>query len=114
MELTCLKRILPLFVSKTYYYGKKFTWSRDERSSLHAQGSKQIWFRFKGCIVFRALSAKFGLKIEGKLCFEKFSVATKFSSFYTAIASKLVERLSENVNKFGENFVSSFYRNKCV
>ena len=72
------------------------------------------WPRFKGCIVFRALSAYFGLKIDGKLYFEKFSVATKFNSFYTAIASKLIERLSKNVNKFGDNFDSGFYRIKCV
>ena len=55
-----------------------------------------------------------GLKIDSELCLEKVSVAEKFNSFYTTVVSKLVERLSESVNKFGESFVNSFYRNKGV
>ena len=41
-------------------------------------------------------------------------MAEKFNSFYTTVASKLVERLPESVNKFVKSFVNSFYRNKGV
>ena len=45
------------------------------------------------------------LKIDDRLCFEKVSVAEKFNLFYTTVASKLVERLPESVNKFGKRFI---------
>ena len=55
-----------------------------------------------------------GLKIDGELCFEKIYVAEKFNSFYTTVASKLVERLPESVNKFGKSSVKIFYHNRGV
>ena len=41
-------------------------------------------------------------------------MAEKFNSSYTTVASKLVERLPESVNKFGKSFVNSFNRDKGV
>ena len=62
----------------------------------------------------KASSGNIGLKIDDELSFDKLKVAEKFNSFYTTVASKLVEKLPQSFNKFGKNFVESFYRNKCV
>ena len=62
----------------------------------------------------KASSGNIGFKIVGESSFDKLKVAEKFNSFYTTFASKLVEKLPQSFNKFGKNFVESFYRNKCV
>ena len=62
----------------------------------------------------KASSGNIGLKIDGELSFDKLKVAEKYNSFYTTVASKLVEKLPQSFNKFGKNFVESFYRNKGV
>ena len=62
----------------------------------------------------KASSGKFGLKIDGKLSFDKLKVAKKFNSFFITAASKLVEKLPQSFNKFRKNFVESFYRSKDV
>ena len=62
----------------------------------------------------KASSGNIGLKIDGELSFDKLKVAEKFNSFYTTVASKLVEKLPQSFNKFGKNFVESFYCNKGV
>ena len=59
-------------------------------------------------------ASNIGLKIDGEVCCDKLSVAEKFNSFYTTVASKLVAKLLERVNKFGKRFVQSFYLNKGV
>ena len=62
----------------------------------------------------KASSGNIGLKIDCELFFDKLKVAEKFNSFYTTVASKLVEKLPQSFNKFGKNFVESFYCNKGV
>ena len=54
-------------------------------------------------------SINIGLNIDDKVCFEKGVAAAKFNSFYTTVASKLVEKLPKSVNKFGKQFVETFY-----
>ena len=49
-----------------------------------------------------------------KVCFEEGAVAEKFNSFFTAVASKLVEKLPKCVTKFGRQFVQTFYQRKGV
>ena len=59
-------------------------------------------------------SGNIGLKIDGELSFDKLKVDEKFNSFYTTVASKLVEKLPQSFNKFGKIFLESLYRNKGV
>ena len=61
----------------------------------------------------KASSVNIGLNIGGEVCFEKGAVAEKFNSFYTTVASKLVEELTKSVNKFGRQFVKE-YQHKSV
>ena len=42
-------------------------------------------------------SGNIGLKIDGEFSFNKLQVAEKFNSFYTTVASKLVERLPQGL-----------------
>ena len=60
----------------------------------------------------KASSGNIGLKIDGELSFDKLKVAKIFNSFYTTVASNLVEKLPQSFNKFEKMFVESFYRNK--
>ena len=60
------------------------------------------------------IDPRIGLNIGGEVCFEKGAVAEKFNSFYTTVASKLVEKLQKCVNKFGRQFVQTFYQRKGV
>ena len=59
-------------------------------------------------------ASNIGLKIDGEVCFDKLPVAEKFNSFYTTVASKLVAKLPERVNKFGKRFVQSFFTSTKV
>jgi hypothetical protein len=59
-------------------------------------------------------SSNICLKINDNICFEKKLIAETFNSFYTTVACKLVEKLPKCVEKFGCNFVSSFYSSKGV
>ena len=62
----------------------------------------------------KASSVNIGLNSGGEVCFEKGTVAEIFYSFYTTMASKLVEKLPKSVNKFGRQFVETFYQHKGV
>ena len=53
----------------------------------------------------KASSVSIGLNSDGERCFDKCVVAEKFNSFYTTVASKLVEKLPKSENKFGKQFV---------
>ena len=53
----------------------------------------------------KASSGSIGLKLYGELSFDKLKVAENFNSFYTTVASKLVEKLPQSFNKFRKNFV---------
>ena len=59
-------------------------------------------------------ASKIGLRIDGDVCFDNLSVAEKFNSFYTNVASKLVEKLPFCQNVFGRNFVLNYYASKGV
>lgn len=98
-----------IFNAKRDYFKDKLENDKD---------SKSLWRSLKDLGMpskkGKGSASNIGLKIDGELCFDKFTVAEKFNSFYTTVASKLVERLPESVNKFGKSFVNSFYRNKGV
>lgn len=49
-----------------------------------------------------------------EVCFEKETVSEKFNTFYTTVASKLVEHLPQCLNNFGRKFVFDFYSRKGV
>ena len=55
-----------------------------------------------------------GLKIDDKVSFDRRIIAEKFNSFYTTVASKLVQKLPKGLNQFGKQFVENFYRLKGV
>ena len=80
--------------------------------------SKSLWQSLKDLGMpskkGKASSGNIDLKIDGELSFYKLKVAEKFNSFYTTVASKLVEKLPQSLNKFGKNFVESFNRHKSV
>ena len=54
------------------------------------------------------------LNIEGEICFDKLTVAEKFNSFYTTVASKLVEKFHRRVSKFGKKIVAYFIVRKVL
>ena len=82
------------------------------------KNSKWLWQSLKDLRMRskkgKASSGNNGLKIDGELSFDKLKVAEKFKSFYTAVASKLVEKPPQSFNKFWKNFVESCYRSKGV
>ena len=54
------------------------------------------------------------MSIDDSICFDKLKVAEKFNSFYTTVASKLVEKLPNCIATFGKSFVFNFYCSKGV
>lgn len=48
------------------------------------------------------------LKINEQVTFDKTCISEAFNSFYTTVASKLVEKTSAHVDKFGKDFVNKF------
>ena len=59
-------------------------------------------------------SSSIALKIDDKVSFDRRTIAEKFNSFYTTVASKLVQKLPKDLNQFGKQFVENFYRLKGV
>ena len=59
-------------------------------------------------------SSNIGLKIDDEICFDKLKIAEKFNTFYTTVASKLVEKLPPCIISFGASFVHNFYSSKGV
>lgn len=79
--------------------------------------SKNIWKNLKilGMPTKKSSSSgNIGLAINDEICFDRLSVAEKFNSFYTSVASKLVEKLPKCLNKFGSSFVFNYYSSKGV
>ena len=79
--------------------------------------SKSVWQTLKKLGLPSKKSqpaSNIGLKIGDNLCFEKLNVAEKFNSFYTTVASKLVEKLPFSSNIFGESSVFNFYSSMGV
>lgn len=60
----------------------------------------------------KATASSIGLNFEGEICFDKQKVAEQFNSFYTTVASKLVDKLPKRFGRFGKKFVHQFYRSK--
>ena len=54
-------------------------------------------------------SSSIGLKIDDKVSFDGPTIAEKFNSFYTIVASRLFQKLPKGVNQFGKQFVEIFY-----
>ena len=61
-------------------------------------------------------SSNIDLKFDGsdEICFDRPKVSESFNSFYTTVASKLVDKLPKSLNRFGRNFVFRFYSEKGV
>ena len=57
-----------------------------------------------------------GLKLDDSddICFDKQTIFEKFNIFYTTVASKLVEKLTKSLYRYGRNFVFNFYTQKGV
>ena len=94
---------------RTFFQSKLETSNKDSKSLWHSL--KELGMPSKKG---KASSLNIGLNIGGEECFEKCAVAEKFNSFYTTVASKLVEKLPKSVNKFGRQFVRTFYQRKGV
>ena len=91
------------------YNAKKFFRSKLETSNLNSlwRSPKDLGMPSKKG---KASSINIGLNIGGEVCFEKGAVAEKFNSFFTTVASKLVEKLPKSLIKFGRQFVQTFYQ----
>ena len=59
-------------------------------------------------------SSSIGLKIDDKVSFDGRTISEIFTSFYTTVASRLVQKWPKRVNQFGKQFVEFFYRIKGV
>ena len=86
-----------IFNAKRNYFKDKLI--SDKNSKSLWQSLKDLGMPFKKD---KASSGNIGLKIDGKLSFDKLKVAEKFNSFYTTVASKLVEKLPHSFHKFGK------------
>ena len=62
----------------------------------------------------KSKSGKAGLIIKNEMCFDKRLIACHFNHYFTTIAASLVSKLPGVSDKFGINFVNSFYRSKNV
>jgi len=62
----------------------------------------------------KSKSSNIGLNIDGIVSFDKSAVATKFNTFFTTIASTLVNNLPTPIGNFGKQHIIDFYRNKGV
>ena len=62
----------------------------------------------------RSTEPNVGLSTEGGIEFDSNKVATIFNNFFTSIASKLVSSLPPKLDQYGEDFVSTFYRERGV
>lgn len=98
-----------------------YTAKRDyfkEKVENENHDSKSLWNSLKELGMpskkSKATASAIGLKIDDKVCFDRRIVAEKFNSFYTTVASKLVQKLPKGMNKFGKHFVEKFYRLKGV
>ena len=54
-------------------------------------------------------SKSIGLKINEEIWFDTLKVAEKFNSFFSTIASSLVEKLPNCSGKFGKSYVKDYY-----
>jgi hypothetical protein len=79
--------------------------------------SKSLWNILKGLGLPSKKSnesSKIVLNIDGEITFDKLKVSEKFNSFYTTVASKLVDKLPSSLKKFSKSFVFNFYSSKGV
>ena len=62
----------------------------------------------------KSKSSNIGLNIEGIVSFDKSAVATKFNTFFTTIATTLVNNLPAPIGNFGKQDIINLYSNKGV
>ena len=62
----------------------------------------------------KSKSSNIGQNIEGIVSFDKSAVATKFNTFFTTIATTLVNNLPAPIGNFGKQHIINFYSNKGV
>ena len=61
-----------------------------------------------------AKSSNIGLMIDNVLCFDKSKVADRFNSFFTEIASALVNKLPSCTGRFGISHINRYYQSLNV
>ena len=67
-------------------------------------------FAVKENWVFKSI----GLKINDEICFGPLKVAEKFNTFFSTMASSLVEKLPNCSGKFGKSYVKDYYQKLWV
>ena len=55
-------------------------------------------------------SKSVGLKINDEICFDPLKVAEKFNTFFSTVASSLIEKLPNCSGTFGKSFVREYYQ----
>ena len=99
-----------IFKAKKNYFTEKLEHNKNDSKTLWKTLRELGLPSKKG----KSSGSSLGLKIDGEISFDKLNVAEKFNSFYTSIASSLVEKLPQCVNKYGKSFVSTFYSSKGI
>ena len=59
-------------------------------------------------------ASNIGLNINDEIIFDKYKVAHQFNTFFTTVASNLVQKLSVATGRFGSLIVKQFYVDKGV
>ena len=99
-----------IFKAKKNYFSDKLEQYKNQSKSLW-DTLKQLGLPSKKG---SSTSCSIGLKIDGEISFDRLNVAEKFNSFYTTVASTLVEKLPKSFNKYGRTFVCNYYSTKGV
>lgn len=89
----------------------------ESKVSEYQNKPKQLWQTLKSLGTSsksKSRSNNIGLNINDELCFDKLKVAENFNTFFTTIASKLVEKLPAGLGKYGFDHVVSFYQRMRV
>ena len=91
--------------TQTLIYNAKKNFFKDKLEHEN-NDSKSLWNSLKQLGMpskkGKATASSIGLNIEGEICFDKQKVAEQFNSFYTTVASKLVDKLPKSFGKFGK------------
>ena len=97
-------------LAKKFYFSRQIEQNKGEPRKLWDQ-LKSLGYSSKS-----ASSSETILEINGEKCFDKRTVADCFNSFFTRIASKLVDQLPRPKRRFTPDSASfqQFYRNKGV
>ena len=99
-----------VFKAKRDYFKNKLNDSQND--------SKSLWKILKSLGLpskkSNESSSKIVLNIDGEITFDNLKVSEEFNSFYTNVASKLVDKLPTPSRFFSDCFVFNFYSSKGV